>query len=525
MKCRQCEETKKITGCTNGGACGKTQETANLQDVLIYSLRELASVAKISRSNGKNVDAAVVHIYESLFSTLTNVNFDPEYFRSMISRSEELIASLSGPVNKKTDWNDVQDDAGIDALSDDPDLRSLKELLLYGLKGLAAYYHHARILGYDDESVEDFLIDGLVSLGSIDDADAATAKVLECGAVGVTCMALLDRANTETYGTPEITSVKIGVGSRPGILITGHDLKDLEELLEQSKDSGIDVYTHGEMLPANAYPSFKKYSHLVGNYGGAWHSQKEEFESFNGPILVTTNCLVPPKGSYKDRLYTTGLVGFEGVKHIDVINGKKDFSEIVEMAKRCAPPAPIDSGEIPIGFAHATVLSVADKILDAVNSGALKRLVVMAGCDGRRGKRTYYTEFAESLPKDTVILTAGCAKYRYNKLALGDIGGIPRVIDAGQCNDCYSLAVVAIKLAETLGVGINDLPLSFNISWYEQKACLVLLSLLHLGVKDIMLGPDLPEFISPGVLNVLVNGFGIKGISNVEDDRRILKIE
>jgi hydroxylamine reductase len=532
MECRQCEETKKGTGCVNAGICGKTAKTSDLQDILLYSLSGLAIVAEDSKKKGNDVDEAVVHIYESLFSTLTNVNFDDKYFKNQIKRSRELMTKFSTKDKYNVACVDCDykkigkrvEEVGISSLDSNPDLRSLKELLLYGLKGLAAYYYHAKVLGYSDKSVEDFLITGMIDIRKNLDANALTAKVLACGAAGVTCMALLDKANTEKYGTPEVTSVSLGTRNNPGILITGHDLKDLEDLLEQSKGTGVDVYTHGEMLPANAYPFFKKYDHLAGNYGGAWHKQKTEFESFNGPILVTTNCLVPPGESYKNRLFTTGITGFKGVKHIDAVKGKKDFSKIISMAKKCEPPKMIDDKCIPIGFAHATTLSVADKILGAIESGALKRFVVMAGCDGRSGARSYYKDFSEALPDDTIILTAGCAKYRYNKLDLGDIGGIPRVIDAGQCNDCYSLVVIALKLAEVLGVSVNDLPLSFNISWYEQKACLVLLALLHLNVKNIMLGPTLPAFVTPNILNVLVENFGITGTSDVKNDMVKLNI-
>ncbi|MCL2031923.1 MAG: hydroxylamine reductase [Methanomassiliicoccaceae archaeon] len=536
MNCRQCEETIKAAGCTKKGVCGKTPETADLQDLLIYSLEGLAIAAKKAKDDGKKVDKQIEHITVSLFSTLTNVNFDSGYFVKMIDRSKELIDDTRGWIKKTKYGADCADydysekalkakTVGIDQLSPNEDLRSLKELLLYGLKGLGAYYYHARVLGYKDAEVEDFMIKGLISLSEDLSSEELLPIVLECGAAGVKCMALLDKANTETYGVPEITEVSLRVRNNPGILITGHDLKDLEELLEQTKGSGVDVYTHGEMLPANAYPRFKKYDNLVGNYGNAWHMQKEEFDSFNGPILVTTNCLVPPPGSYSKRLFTTGPAGFGGITHIPQKNGRKDFSEIIKLAKTCSPPKSIDDISIPIGFAHGTVLSLADKVLGAISSGAVKRLVVMAGCDGRRPERKYYAEFSEALPKDTIILTAGCAKYRYNKLGLGDIGGIPRVLDAGQCNDCYSLVVVALKLAEATGLSVNDLPLSFNISWYEQKACLVLLSLLHLGVKDIMIGPTLPEFVSPNILNVLVGTFGLKGNSAVAEDMRILKIE
>lgn len=536
MKCRQCEEAIRKTGCTKNGVCGKTSETAELQDLLIYSLEGLAIATNKAKGDGKNVDKQMAHITESLFATLTNVNFDKEYFIRMIDRSKELIDDLGGWFKKPKYNTDCADynysekklkaqTVGIDTLSTNDDLRSLNELLLYGLKGLGAYYYHATMLGYKDKEVEDFMVKGLITLSNDVSSEELLSIVLECGGAGVKAMALLDKANTETYGIPEITNVSLRVRNKPGILISGHDLKDLAELLEQTKGSGVDVYTHGEMLPANAYPKFKKYDNLVGNYGGAWYKQKEEFASFNGPILMTTNCLVPPDASYSKRLFTTGPVGFSGIEHIPQKNGHKDFSKIIEMAKTCKPPVKIDDITIPIGFAHATVLSVADKVLDAINSGAVKRLVVMAGCDGRRKERSYYSDFAEALPEDTIILTAGCAKYRYNKLNLGDIGGIPRVLDAGQCNDCYSLVVVALKLAEVTKLSVNELPLSFNISWYEQKACLVLLSLLHLGVKDIMLGPTLPEFVTPNILKVLIDTFNIKGNSAVSADMKILKIE
>ena len=536
LKCIQCEERIKGTGCTKKGVCGKSAETAELQDLLIYSLEGLAVATKQAKDNGKHVDKQMEHITDGLFATLTNVNFDEAYFVMMIDRSRKLIDDLGGLLKKPKynidcadyDYKEKKQKAktvGTDALSSNPDILSLKELLLFGLKGLAAYYHHARVLGYTDKSVEDFMVKGLIALTKDLSADELIPLVLGCGEAGVACMALLDKANTETYGTPEITNVSLKTRDRPGILITGHDLKDLEMLLEQTKGTGVDVYTHGEMLPANAYPKFKKYDNLVGNYGNAWQKQKDEFASFNGPIIVTTNCLVPPAESYSKRLFTTGLAGFAGIEHIQEKNGKKDFSKVIALAKTCQPPKPIDDMSIPIGFAHGTVLSLADKVLGAISSGAVKRLVVMAGCDGRSPDRKYYTEFAEALPKDAIILTAGCAKYRYNKLGLGDIGGIPRVLDAGQCNDCYSLVVVALKLAEATGLSVNELPLSFNISWYEQKACLVLLSLLHLGVKDIMLGPSLPEFVSPNVLKILIDTFGIQGNSAVKADMRILKIE
>ena len=537
MKCRQCEERIKGSGCTGQkGVCGKSSETSDLQDLLIYSLEGLAIAVKKAQDSGKNPDKQMEHITDCLFATLTNVNFDKDYFIAKIDLSRKLIDDLGGFFKKPKYGADCADydyvektqkakTVGVDSLSPNEDLRTLKELILYGLKGLGAYYHHARVLGYKDKDVEAYMVKGLIALTEDLPADKLLPLVLECGAAGVKAMALLDKANTEKYGMPEITNVNLGVRDKPGILISGHDLKDLEMLLEQTKGTGVDVYTHCEMLPANAYPKFKKYDNLVGNYGNAWYKQKEEFESFNGPILMTTNCLVPPKESYSKRLFTTGTAGFAGIEHIPEKNGKKDFSKIIALAKTCSPPKQIDDISIPIGFAHGTVLGLADKVLGAISSGAVKRLVVMAGCDGRSPDRKYYTHFAESLPKDAIILTAGCAKFRYNKLGLGDIGGIPRVLDAGQCNDCYSLVVVALKLSEVTGLSVNELPLSFNISWYEQKACLVLLSLLHLGVKDIMLGPSLPEFVSPNILKVLVDSFGIKGNSTVAADKKILHIK
>ncbi len=507
MLCRQCEETLAGTGCTRNGVCGKTAEIAEKQDLLIGTLIELASGDKVCEI----CDCALV---DGLFMTLSNTNFDGA-----------AIDALRNEVLGKIGADTVIRVKDIESLDADPDLRSLKELLLFGLKGLAAYYHHAAVLGYTDPNVTAFIRKGLASLAENLSADELVALNMECGSVGAACLALLDKANTETYGTPELSTVKTGVGTRPGILITGHDLKDLEQLLEQTEGTGVDVYTHGEMLPANAYPAFKKYGNLAGNYGGAWYLQKEEFESFNGPIVATTNCVLIPKDSYRDRLFTTGTAGVEGVKHIDAVGGKKDFSAVIEMAKKCPAPKEIDNVSLTVGFGHSQVLALADKIIEAVKSGAIKRFVVMAGCDGREKGRTYYREFAEALPKDTVILTAGCAKYRYNKLNLGDIGGIPRVIDAGQCNDCYSLVVIANALAEAFGTDVNGLPLSFNISWYEQKAVLVLLTLLSLGVKDIMLGPRLPGFITPGILKVLVDTFGLKPNTSVREDMVTLKIE
>ena len=506
MLCRQCEEACAPTGCTKVGICGKTEELSSAMDTLIGTLIELAASGK----GGSRADELIV---DGLFMTLSNTNFDQARIVSATEAARELIGS---PVNIR-----VPDIMGLDA---NEDLRSLKELLLLGLKGMAPYYHHARILGYTDESVTGFIRKALAFLPEAHNAEELVAINMECGTVGATVLALLDKANTETYGKPEITKVRTGVGRNPGILITGHDLKDLEQLLEQTQGTGVDVYTHGEMLPASSYPAFKKYSNLVGNYGGAWYAQKEEFATFNGPIVATTNCVLIPKESYADRLYTTGTAGIPGASNIPAVDGKKDFTKVIEQAKKCAPPQQIDDKEITIGFSHSQVLALADTIVSAVKAGAIKRFVVMAGCDGHFGKRTYYTEFAEALPKDTVILTAGCAKYRFNKLDLGDIGGIPRLIDAGQCNDCYSLVVIALKLAEVFGTDVNGLPLSFNISWYEQKAVLVLLTLLSLGVKDIMLGPRLPKFISPGILDVLVNSFGIKGNTAVREDMVTLNI-
>ncbi len=506
MLCRQCEETLPGTGCVKNGVCGKTAELSDGQDLLIGTLIELAS-------SDKRCPKCDTYLVDGLFMTLSNTNFNGAAIDTV--RKEILDRIGDVPIR-------VKDIVSLDV---NEDLRSLKELLLFGLKGLAAYCHHAKVLGYEDKSITDFLRKGLSSLALPLSADELVALNMECGEVGVRCLALLDKANTSTYGSPEITSVSTKVGDNPGILITGHDLKDLEQLLEQTKGTGIDVYTHGEMLPANSYPFFKKYDNLKGNYGGAWYAQKEEFTSFNGPIIATTNCVLIPKDSYRDRLFTTGTAGVEGVKHIPDVDGRKDFSAVIEMAKGCEPPTDIGGKDLTIGFGHSQVLALADRIIDAVKSGAIRRFVVMAGCDGREGSRSYYREFAESLPKDTVILTAGCAKYRFNGCDLGDIGGIPRLVDAGQCNDCYSLVVIANALADAFGTDVNGLPLSFNISWYEQKAVLVLLSLLKLGVKDIMLGPRLPGFITPNILKVLVDTFGIKPNGSVREDMVILNIE
>ena len=539
MFCYQCEETINNSGCTTAGACGKKGNVANLQDLLIYLMKGLSICNIEARKQGKDTKEANEFIMENLFATITNANFDTQYFLEKIQEAIRLREKIKAELSYESQDDSVnwQSDDEAEILqkaekigilsTENIDIRSLRWLLTYGIKGMAAYSHHAYMLDYKDEEIFKFMQEGLAATTKDLSVDELVGLVMQSGEMGVKTMALLDKANTSTYGYPEITNVNIGVGNNPGILVSGHDLRDLEELLKQTEGTGIDVYTHGEMLPANAYPSFKKYSHLVGNYGSSWWRQKEEFETFNGPILMTTNCLVPPRDSYKDRVYTTGVVGFEELKHIpDRKNGNpKDFSEIIEHAKKTSPPQKIDDGEITIGFSHNATLAVADKIVDAVKSGQIKRFVVMAGCDGRRKNRDYYTDFAKALSNDTVILTAGCAKYRYNKLGLGDIGGIPRVIDAGQCNDSYSLVVIAQKLAEVFGTELNDLPISFNIAWYEQKAVLVLLSLLSLGVKNIMLGPTLPAFVSPNVLNVLVEKFNIQPNSTVEEDLPTLKIE
>ena len=530
MFCNQCEETAKGFGCTVRGVCGKDEEAAGLQDVLIYTLKGLSTRNLAAmKAGGGNPDAGKF-VAGCLFATLTNVNFDPARLRDMINEAARIRDALppAGSTEPAACTWAPASPAAIAAKAQeivaareavDPDLQSLRDLLVYGLKGLGAYYHHAAILGYEDEEITVFMQEALAATLQDLSVGDMVGHVLACGEVGVKVLALLDTANTTAYGTPAITTVRTAAGARPGILVTGHDLKDLADLLEQARGAGVDVYTHGEMLPAHAYPDLRKYDHLVGNYGGSWPFQREEFERFNGPVLVTTNCLVPPKDSYRDRVYTTGLVGFAGLKHIDASpDGKKDFSTLIEHAKRCKAPEDISRGDLVTGCAHAPVLALADTVIDAVKTGAVKRFLVMAGCDGRYGGRDYYTRFAKALPADTVILTAGCAKYRYNSLGLGDIGGIPRVLDAGQCNDCYSLVVIAKALAEAFGVGINDLPVSYNIAWYEQKAVLVLLSLLSLGVKDITLGPRLPGFVSPGVLKVLVENFGIRGIATVEED-------
>lgn len=534
MFCYQCQETAGCTGCTMSGVCGKKPDVAAMQDLLVYVTKGLSAVTTALRKQGEEIAPEINHhITLNLFITITNANFDKDAIvariREALEIKRELLRRVAQPalLPEAAHWMADEVDfaakaASVGVLStQDEDIRSLRELITYGLKGLSAYSKHANALLQDDGEVDAFLQRALAA--TLDDSlsvDALVALAMETGKYGVQGMALLDKANTETYGNPEITRVNIGVGTRPGILVSGHDLRDLEMLLEQTKGTGVDVYTHSEMLPAHYYPAFKKYPHFVGNYGNAWWKQKEEFASFNGPILMTTNCIVPPAASYQDRLYTTGAAGYPGCKHIPGgVGESKDFSELIAHAKRCAPPEEIERGEIVGGFAHAQVLSLADKIVDAVKSGAIRKFVVMAGCDGRAKSRSYYTDFAKALPHDAVILTAGCAKYKYNKLDLGDIGGIPRVLDAGQCNDSYSLAVIALKLKEVFGLDdINDLPIVYNIAWYEQKAVIVLLALLYLGVKNIHLGPTLPAFLSPNVAKVLVDNFGIAGIGTVEDD-------
>lgn len=538
MFCFQCQETAGNKGCMFGGVCGKKPETANLQDLLIYVTKGLSEITTRLRSEGKEIPAAIDRlITTNLFMTITNANFDDDRFIDRINETLSSRDELFEQLHDDTGLSDAAswqyrtaeertlkaDKVGVLDTGNE-DLRSLRELTLYGLKGMAAYNKHANVLGYADTAIDAFLQKALAK--TLDDSlstDDLTSLVLETGSFGVKVMALLDTANTSTYGNPEITKVELGVRNNPAILISGHDLRDLEMLLEQTANTGVDVYTHSEMLPAHYYPTFKKYPHFAGNYGNAWWKQKEEFEAFNGPILLTTNCLVPPKESYKDRIYTTGSVGFSGCKHIDGEIGEiKDFSAIIEHAKKCPPPTQLESGELVGGFAHHQVLALADKVLDAVKSGAIKKFVVMAGCDGRSPARNYYTDFAKALPQDTVILTAGCAKYKYNKLPLGDIGGIPRILDAGQCNDSYSLALIALKLKEVFGLDdINQLPIVYNIAWYEQKAVIVLLALLSLGVKNIHLGPTLPAFLSPNVAKVLIENFGIAGITDVDTDLEI----
>ncbi|MCD6311605.1 MAG: hydroxylamine reductase [Elusimicrobia bacterium] len=536
MFCYQCQETIKNTGCTKGGACGKKEQTANLQDVLIYVLKGIAVCSQKAKEKGVEVNGAGLFAARALFATITNANFDDERIIALIREGLTVRDSLKekgGFAGDKSlddsalwDADDVSafydkaKEAGV-LSTENEDARSLRSLLTFGLKGLAAYADHAAVLGYQKEEIYDFIMEALASTTKDLSVDEMVALVMKAGEMSVAAMALLDEANTKTYGNPEITKVNIGVRNNPAILISGHDLKDMEEILKQTEGSGVDVYTHGEMLPANSYPAFKKYEHFAGNYGNAWWRQNKEFSSFNGPILMTTNCITPVQESYKDRIFTTGMTGYPGVKHIaDRENGKqKDFSEIIALAKKCPAPQEIEKGEITGGFAHNQVFALADKIVEAVKSGAIKRFIVMAGCDGRHPTRNYFTEVAQNLPEDTVILTAGCAKYRYNKLKLGDIGGIPRVLDAGQCNDCYSLVVIALKLKEVFELDdINKLPISFDIAWYEQKAVAVLLALLFLGVKGIRLGPTLPAFLSPNVVKVLVDKFDIKPIGEVKGD-------
>ena len=533
MFCYQCQETAGCTGCTQAGVCGKQPDVAAMQDLLVYVTRGLSAVTTALRKEGQPVSKQVNHLITfNLFTTITNANFDKERIAERIRSTLETKSALLGQVKDPSvlpqaalwdgagDWEEKARQVGVLSTQHE-DIRSLRELITYGVKGLSAYMEHANTLLQENEEVDAFLQRALAA--TLDDSlttDDLVALTLETGSYGVQGMALLDKANTQAYGNPQITKVNIGAGKNPGILISGHDLRDLEMLLEQTKDTGVDVYTHSEMLPAHYYPAFQKYPHFVGNYGNAWHKQREEFEAFQGPILMTTNCIVPPKDSYKARLFTTGAAGFPGCPHIPGgIGEKKDFSPIIQMAKTCPPPTPLEEGEIVGGFAHEQVFALADKVVEAVKSGAVKKFVVMGGCDGRQKSREYYTRFAQELPKDTIILTAGCAKYRSNKLPLGDIGGIPRVLDAGQCHNCYSLALIALKLKEAFGLeDVNDLPIVYNIAWYEQKAVIVLLALLSLGVKNIHLGPTLPAFLSPNVAKVLVENFGISGIGTVEED-------
>lgn len=534
MFCYQCQETAKGTGCEIRGVCGKNEEVAKLQDLLIYVNKGIAEIVVKGKLDVKTISEVNHEVLKSLFMTITNANFDADAFEKhilhMMALRDQLMKKTTGgtysdsaqfQVSGRTAMLEKATMVGV-LSTENEDVRSLRELVIYGLKGMAAYTHHALNIGKENHDIYTFIYEALcATLNDGLSADELVALVLKTGQFGVSAMALLDEANTGRYGNPELTKVNIGVKSNPGILISGHDLTDLEQLLEQTKGTGVDIYTHSEMLPAHYYPALKKYDNLVGNYGGSWWQQVTEFETFNGPILFTTNCIVPPKtDAVRDRIFTSGAAGYPGCQHIQAdVNGKKDFSAIINMAKQCKPPTEIETGEIVGGFAHEQVFAVADKVVEAVKSGAIKKFFVMAGCDGRMKSREYYTEFANKLPKDTIILTAGCAKYRYNKLPLGDIGGIPRVLDAGQCNDSYSLAVIALKLKEIFGAAdINDLPIAFNIAWYEQKAVIVLLALLYLGVKDIHLGPTLPGFLSPNVAKVLVETFGIAGVGTVESD-------
>ena len=537
MFCYQCQETAGCSGCTQSGVCGKKPDVAAMQDLLVYVTKGLAAVTTQLRAEGKQIAPEVNHrVTKNLFITITNANFDKQAIMDEIAdtlaEKQRLLGQVSASdgMPEAARWNDGRErfeekaaQMGVPEEGDE-DVRSLRELITYGLKGLSAYSKHASALGQEDEETDAFLQRALAA--TLDDSrtvDELVALTLETGKYGVNAMALLDQANTQAYGNPQISKVNLGVRGNPGILVSGHDLRDLEMLLEQTQGTGVDVYTHCEMLPAHYYPAFQKYPNFVGNYGNAWWQQAAEFEAFHGPILMTTNCIVPPRESYRDRMYTTGAAGYPGCPHIPgEVGEKKDFSEIIRRAKSCQPPQELEQGEIVGGFAHAQVLALADQVVEAVRSGAIRKFVVMAGCDGRAKSREYYTEFAKALPKDTVILTAGCAKYRYNKLDLGDIGGIPRVLDAGQCNDSYSLAVIALKLKEVFGLDdVNNLPIVYNIAWYEQKAVIVLLSLLHLGVKNIHLGPTLPAFLSPNVAKLLVDTFGIAGIGTVEDDMKL----
>ena len=542
MFCNQCQETAKNTGCTVRGVCGKSEETSNIQDLLMFACQGLSYLTIEARKQGVDTNAESKHITNCLFMTITNANYDNESliqairdcndFRDKLKskvKIEETHASISWSGKTDAEFHEKAKEVGTLTYDSNEDVRGLKQYVLFGIKGLAAYVEHAFNLGFEEQDIFDFMEKSLVMITKPIELQAALDWLVRTGEYGVKGMALLDKANTETYGNPEMTKVNIGVGKNPGILITGHDLKDLEQLLIQTEGKGIDIYTHSEMLPANAYPNLKKYKHLVGNYGNAWHRQLVEFESFNGPVLFTTNCLVPPRKNttYNDRVFTTGATGMPEWKRIDakLPNGHKDFSEIIEMAKTCKAPDEIENGEITIGFAHNQVLALADKILDAVNSGAIKKMVVMSGCDARQRSREYYTEFAKQLPKDTVILTSGCAKYRYNKLELGDIGGIPRVLDAGQCNDSYSWAVVALKLKEVLNLDdINKLPIVFNIAWYEQKAVIVHLALLYLGIKDTHIGPTLPAWLTPNLLATVQELFGVQTIKTVEEDMEIFEL-
>ena len=539
MFCYQCQETFCNEGCVKSGICGKKPEVANKQDLLIWLTKGLSQVTTALRAEGKKVSQEINSLVtHNLFTTITNANFNEDAIDERIEKTIKTTKTLKSELSKEVfseasnyedlnrdNWAEVSKKVGV-LSTEDEDERSLRELVIYGLKGLCAYTVHAEVLGKTNEEIDSFIQRALSETLEEKSIDELFNLVVETGEYGVKGMALLDEANTSSYGNPEISKVNIGVRNNPAILISGHDLKDMEMLLEQTEGTGVDVYTHSEMLPANYYPKFKKYDHFVGNYGSSWWNQREEFKSFNGPVLFTTNCIVPPLDEYKDRIYTTGAAGFNGCKHIEgSIGEKKDFSEIIEHAKRCEPPKEIEKGEIVGGFAHNQVMELEDKVVEAVKSGAIKKFVVMAGCDGRQKGRNYYTEFAKALPEDTVILTAGCAKYRYNKLNLGDIGGIPRVLDAGQCNDSYSLAVIALRLKEVFGLDdINDLPIVYNIAWYEQKAVIVLLALLSLGVKNIHLGPTLPAFLSENITKVLVDKFNLAPISNVEDDLALLGV-